>query len=218
MKGSIHTCCALVILTAWSPVEAQIAPGRYAHNGLEKICLRLGEQGRFELFTSTCTMDEHHVGTWRSAGDTLILHSDRQPRLRLGEVREMGPGEGAANGPLAVSVTSPDPLLLAGMRIRAGDRAYELDEAGAVDLPAEPGRLTLELDGLGPATYMLRDPSTSTLILEVVFEHLHDPHLTGERWLRTSRRKLTYLPGEGSNVDEETVEIRRGKRCFYGGN
>lgn len=206
---------SMILLSALllsSTIQAQVSntkiPGRYAHNGLEKICLRLDEQQRFQLFTSTCTMDDHLVGRWDLRADTVVLNSDRQPKIKLqAEKQRLKDSIG-----LILNLALTDPALGAVMTMRVDDGPAQ-PIRNKVVWTKRPQVMTFEIEGMESLRYEIASLALE-LDLTLGFENLAASYLRNEKWL-IEGKTMTYLPGPRSNVLPEAVEIKRGKKCFY---
>ena len=208
MRSVILLSALLLSCTIQAQVSASKIPGRYAHNGLEKICLRLDQQQRFQLFTSTCTMDDHLVGRWELNTDTLVLNSDRQPGIKLQAERQKLQDSIGLTFRLSLS----DPALGSAMTMRVDDGPAQPIRKEVV-WTNRPRVLTFEIEGMEALRYEVASFAVE-LDLTLGFENLTASYLRNEKWL-IGGKTMTYLPGPRSNVLPEAVEIKRGKKCFY---
>jgi|GEM_PF-1113775 len=213
------------------PGLAQLRPGTYASvNSFEKVCLRLSENQRFQLFSSNCTTDRDFTGQWKQRGDTLVLHSNNGPAMTLGRVQAIPAGappspgapealaeesnDGRTNpGTTLLVLHSPDAPLLRSMKVSMGGKTLLPNSRGEWALPQPLSNITFYIEGMTPLGLNPDAANLSELRVEILFQHLDRPSLFNDRWLAEGR-KLRYLPGPGSTRSAD-IALKRGKRCFY---
>jgi hypothetical protein len=205
--------CLATLLLATFPGQAQKSiprTGTYASvNAYEKVCLRLNNNQRFAMFSSSCSIDRAFEGRWTSRGDTLILNADNGPAMILsGATETPGPAKRTR-----VQVLASDPLLLSGLMLRSGTQQTALDASGSAWLEQPLELVELHMQGLRPLTYRAVDPAAAALDLDIRFQNLDRPSLVNDRWLVRGKH-LNYLPGPQSSRSAE-IRLKRGKRCFY---
>jgi hypothetical protein len=215
-----------VALLAPALAFAQPRETRFAsRNAVEKVCLTLehdgaldrARAGRFRMASSNCTVDRDFIGAWTRRGDTLSLNTDRRPSFRVASFTESG----TDTARIRLVLRSPDPQLLAGVRVYAAPDSPGVKSALGVPLGQGPelaldnpvGALLLALPGMAPQIFRPRHPNAATTTVTLHFEDLHAPALVDDRWVLDGRR-LTFVPRAGSQRSAP-LELRRGQRCFY---
>ena len=196
-------CCGFVVGLIAQPT------GKYAFSGLEKICLNVYDENKFELLTSNCTFDFHHTGSWVTEGDTLVLDSDVKPRMQL---LKLETAQGDRQG-CQLMISCKDPLMLRTMKLVADGRTYSFDGGSFGLAPQSPRKITLMLDGFEPFVIEPEGVNNTIITAHIKFEDLHIPYLENDRWL-IDGRTLHYIPPPGSNKSEDII-VKRGKRCWY---
>jgi hypothetical protein len=212
LKLKIEAIFLLGLVLSSSSLSAQLTKdpvGKYAFSGIEKVCLNVYDQNRFELFTSSCTFDYHHKGNYSTKGDTLILNSDVKPRISLIKAET---AKGDRQG-CQLNVSSDDPLMLRNIRLVADGRTYKFDGSGFGVAPQSPKKITLYIDGLAPLVYESESIYNTMINLIIGFEDLTTPYLQDDKWL-VAGRKLNHVPKPNIKYAEEVV-VKKGKRCWY---
>jgi hypothetical protein len=198
----------LILLATGLILQAQKLEGTYAYSKLDKYCLKLEPNNRFDLFSSTCSHDYHHVGSWKTAGDTLILDSDRKPRLELKDFLTV-PGDDPL---IQVLVASSDPALLQQVVFEADGEKFRLSEEDVAWIPRGAQDVQILAQGFVPVSLPPMEERTAVVEMRIEFVDMHVAYLQNDRWL-INGKKLDYLTPaiEGS----ETISLKKGKRCFY---
>ena len=205
-----RTLLCLFFLLPVSSVEAQIKQGTYASiNTFERVCLKLTDQQRFEMFSSNCTIDRDFVGDWKYHHDTLVLQSDNGPAMTvLGATETSGSGSEAT-----ILLKSRDPQLLRGISVKSRHDMARQKADGTFTINHPIDSIYFVMEGLRPQLYIPVDPNVSLLTVELLFQNLDKPALVNDSWL-VDGKKLHYLPGSYSSRSS-SIELKRGKRCFY---